>query len=141
MVPLISEPIISGFLSNTSTVPLTKDVSMSKRMLEVSPVDLLRLLLPMGRPSPPRINRTRRAAEDPRVMSPRVVRGSAVDCVIVGLGLGKAQGPVGKALMTHLCALMSRHSRVEYTEMSMLIINLSSAVHIITSCSRLRFSS
>ena len=41
------------------------------------------------------------------VMTPSVVSGSAVDCVMVGLGFGNAQGPVGKALMTHLCHLVS----------------------------------
>ena len=56
-------------------------------------------------PSPPRANMKRRAMDDPMVINPRVVSGTAVDCVIVGLGLGKAQGPVGKALMTHLTAL------------------------------------
>ena len=50
------------------------------------------------------------------VMTPSVVSGSAVDCVMVGLGFGNAHPPVGNALMTHLsqfvsssCMVMSFH--------------------------------
>lgn len=35
-------------------------------------------------------------------INPRVASESAVDVVIVGATLGKAQGPVGNALMIHL---------------------------------------
>ena len=37
-------------------------------------------------------------------INPRVASESAVDVVIVGATLGKAQGPVGNALMIHLTA-------------------------------------
>ena len=53
-------------------------------------------------PKPPKPNKSTSAMEVDMVMTPSVVSGSAVDCVMVGLGFGNAQGPVGNALMTHL---------------------------------------
>ena len=53
-------------------------------------------------PKPPKPNKSTRAMEVDMVMTPSVVSGSAVDCVMVGLGFGNAHPPVGNALMTHL---------------------------------------
>ena len=53
-------------------------------------------------PKPPKPNKSTRAMDADMVMAPSVASGSAVDCVMVGLGFGNAHGPVGKALMTHL---------------------------------------
>ena len=74
-------------------------------------------------PNPPKPNKSTRAMEVDMVMRPSVVSGSAVDCVMVGLGFGNAHGPVGNALMTHLSQFVPSSRMVVHVHFNLCFVS------------------